>query len=52
LAHLACGLPMFGILAAIARHGSPDVNGRVRRVASVLVALGGSWFLWAALRNA
>lgn len=55
LAHLAIGAPMFGILKAVARPPStePSVPAHpARRIASILVAMGGSWFLWAALRNA
>lgn len=61
LAHLAVGAPMFGLLRA-AEHwmnpasrppGQPDpLPARLRRLGSLLVATGGAWFLWAALRNA
>jgi hypothetical protein len=55
LAHLAFGAPMFGILKAVARPPSTEPCAPahpIRRVTSILVAMGGSWFLWAALRNA
>lgn len=61
LAHLAVGGPMFGLLQAFERragnasqppgHAHP-LPSRLRRLGSLLVSMGGAWFLWAALRNA
>ncbi len=55
LGHLAVGAPLFGILRALRRTPpsesvTPTVTG-IERWGSVGVALGGSWFLWAALRS-
>lgn len=61
LAHLAVGAPLFGILRAMDRRpaspveettSAPKLLARIQRWGSVVVAAGGAWFLWAALRNA
>lgn len=58
LAHLAFGAPMFGLMQSLPRVVKPGPDGshagidRLRQLASLVVAMGGSWFLWAALRNA
>jgi len=55
LGHLAVGAPLFGIIRALRSPTPPEipiptVTG-LERWGSVAVALGGSWFLWAALRS-
>ncbi len=51
LGHLAVGGPLFGILHAVRRVAREDALPRIRRWGSVAVAVGGAYFLWAALRQ-
>ncbi len=51
LGHLAVGAPLFGILQAVRRAANADALPRIRRWGSILVATGGAYFLWAALRQ-
>lgn len=51
IGHLAFGAPFFGLLAAL-RHGRSKVfSGRLQQAGSWIVAAGGIYFLWAALRS-
>lgn len=51
LGHLAVGGPLFGVLQAVRRGATEKADARLRQWGSVVVALGGAYFLWAALRQ-
>lgn len=51
IGHLAFGAPFFGLLAALRHRREPAFQARLQQAGSWGVAVGGMYFLWAALRS-
>lgn len=51
IGHLAFGAPFFGVLAALRHQRSEAFRVRLQQAGSWMVAAGGIYFLWAALRS-